>query len=130
MGMLGGNPDTVVGKDGIQRLGKDNLSCGIDFKDKCKKLILEMYRYVYSIKVSGTEGAMRGIQERYNQQLEDNRDFFNTDKRRWQTHQKEIKDLTKKLKKRIKQAENLGCKIPNEIRIWATIQPPSRPRRK
>jgi len=121
-------PNTHIGRDGVLRnyLTKEVLACNSSDGDKCKSLIEEMYREVYTIRLkAGTD--LSGIAERYQKQLQDPGNFYQSDKKRWKSHNDQIEDQQKRLKKLIKQAKNLGCWVPDEVEMWANIKPPKMP---
>ena len=98
----------------------------LDDRDECKKIIEEMYREIDAIRLRPGRD-LSGIKERYEKQLQDPGNFYQNDPDKWKSHNAQIRNQQRRLKKLIRIAKNMGCHVPDEIERWANIAPPVSP---
>ena len=116
-----------LGNDDVLRTGDQTAySCPIGNRDACKELIEEMLRLVYAQRTTPRSGY-DGIAPRYNTQRNDPGNLYQNNRESWNSHNEQIRNQQRTLRKLIERARRLGCYVPPEVITWAYIQPPSVP---
>jgi len=120
--------NSFTGRNGNQIDYDGNaLSCNVDDKDRCRELLMRIYKQVYAQRTKKGSGT-NGIAHRYRQQLADPGNLYENDRANYNRHNDQIREQQRSLISLLNEARKRGCYVPYEILVWSTINPPSKPR--